>query len=360
MQTVWVGTRKGLFVVRRDASGWHLGEPSFAGEPVTQLALDAGSGAWHVALRLGHFGVKMWRSVDAGTSWEPLAAPAFPPKPAAGPWHDDATPWTVDLVWGLEAGAGELWAGCLPAGLFHSRDGGASWQLVRSLWERPERREWGGGGYDYAGIHSIVVDPRDPRHLTVAISSGGVWQTRDRGETWECTSAGMIADYMPPERREDPLIQDPHRVVPCAAHPDVLWCQHHAGLYRSGNGGLRWERIAPPAPSAFGFAVAAHPTDPLRAWFVPAHSDARRMPVDGRMVVNETRDGGRTFVSHSAGLPQRDAYHLVYRHALAVSPDGQSLAMGSTTGGLWISEDEGRSWECVSRDLPPIAVVRCS
>jgi hypothetical protein len=360
MQTVWVGTRKGLFVVERRGGAWTLGKPAFPGEPVTQVLVDPVDGAWYVALRLGHFGVKMWKSGDAGGRWQPIAAPAFPPKPTEGLSHDDPTPWTVDLIWGLEAGTGELWAGCLPAGLFHSRDGGASWQVVRSLWDRPERRGWLGGGYDHAGIHSILVDPRDPRHVTIAVSCGGVWQTRDRGEVWECTSKGMLADYMPPERREESNIQDPHRIGQCVAQPDVLWCQHHGGLYRSIDGGMRWDPIANPAPSAFGFAVAAHPSDPLRAWFVPAHSDAQRMPVDGRLVVNETRDGGRTFTSHCEGLPQRDAYHLVYRHALAVSPDGTALAMGSTTGGLWVSEDEGHSWQCVSRDLPPIAVVRCA
>jgi hypothetical protein len=360
MDTVWIGTRKGLFVARRNAGGWTLGQPAFPGEPVTQVAVDGKDGAWYAALRLGHFGVKLWKSADRGASWQAIAAPAFPPKPTEGPWSDDPTPWTVDLVWGLEANGGELWAGCLPAGLFHSRDGGASWHLARSLWEQPERREWGGGGYDHAGIHSIVVDPRDARHVTIASSSGGVWQTRDRGETWQSTCKGMAASYVPPERAEDPTVQDPHRVVECAAHPDVLWCQHHGGMYRSADGGLRWQRIAPPAPSDFGFAVAAHPTDPLRAWFVPAHSDAQRMPVDGRMVVTETRDGGKTFVTHGEGLPQHDAYHLVYRHGLVVAPDGRGLAMGSTTGGLWISDDEGASWQCLSRDLPPIAVVRCA
>jgi photosystem II stability/assembly factor-like uncharacterized protein len=76
------------------------------------------------------------------------------------------------------------------------------------------------------------------------------------------------------------------------------------------------------------------------------------------MVVTETRDGGRTFQSLAYGLPPRDAYHLVYRHGLAGSADGRMLAMGSTTGGLWFSDDEGALWHCLSRDLPPIAQVR--
>jgi photosystem II stability/assembly factor-like uncharacterized protein len=359
MRTLHVATRKGLFVLAQPAAGapWRLERPHFPGEPVTQVASDGAT--WWAALRLGHFGVKLKRSTDRGASWQEVATPAFPPKPTEGPWSDDKTPWSLDLVWSLEAAAGRLWAGGLPAGLFYSDDRGDSWTLVRSLWERPERTEWFGGGYDHAGIHSIVVDPRNPRHVTLAVSCGGVWQTHDGGREWTNTSAGMDAgEYMPPERRFDPNIQDVHRLDACPAHPDVLWAQHHCGMYRSTDGGLHWQAITAPSPSGFGFAVAAHPTDPQRAWFAPAHSDAQRMPADGRMVVNETRDGGASYTAHGRGLPERDAYHLVYRHALACAPDGECLAMGSTTGGLWTSEDGGQAWTCVSRDLPPIAALR--
>lgn len=352
-----VATRKGLIEVRRSRDGWRPAGLKFAGEPVTQVL--AHEGALYAALRLGHFGVKLQRSDDGGASWQEVAAPAFPPKPAEGPWRDDPTPWSVDLLWSLEAGTGRLWAGAMPAGLFTSDDRGASWQLVTALWERPDRRDWFGGGYDHAGIHSIVVDPRDASHVTIAISCAGIWQTRDGGASWANTSEGMDAGgYMPPERRFDGNIQDVHRLAACRAHPDVLWAQNHCGMYRSTDGARSWQRFAAPAPSEFGFAVAPHPGDPQRAWFAPAHSDAQRMPVDGRMVVTETRDGGRTFVAHGEGLPGRDAYHLVYRHALVCADDGRTLAMGSTTGGLWVSEDEGASWDCVSRDLPPIAALR--
>ena len=356
--TIWVGTRKGLFAVRKGASGWTPGAPRFPGEPVSQFVRDPSSGACFAALRLGHFGVKVWKSADGGSEWKEAGAPAFPPKPTEGEWKDDATPWTVDMVWGLAAGHGTLWAGCLPAGLFKSTDGGASWQLVESLWLRPERKEWMGGGYDHAGIHSIAIDPRDAGHVTVAVSCGGVWQTRDGGKTWANTSKGMVADFMPPERKDDGNIQDVHRMVQCAARPDVLWAQNHFGIYRSEDGGMNWLRMKAPQPTDFGFAVAVHPQDADTAWFVPAHSDQQRVPADGRMVVTRTRDGGASFDTIGEGLPARDAYHLVYRHALGVSGDGNTLAMGSTTGGLWVSEDGGSAWTCVSRDLPPIAIVR--
>ncbi|WP_127803545.1 sialidase family protein [Hydrogenophaga sp. NH-16] len=362
MATMLVASRKGLFVWEGAGTGWRIAALHFAGEPVTSVLADPRDGHWYAALRLGHFGVKLHRSADRGRSWAEVAAPAFPPKPAEGPMADDTTPWSVDLVWSMAAGGadepGVLWAGCLPAGLFRSEDRGASWSLNRPLWEEPDRREWFGGGYDHAGIHSIVVDPRDARHVTLGISCGGVWQTRDAGTSWSLTAQGMKADYLPAESADDGNTQDPHALVQCRAQPDALWVQHHCGIYRSTDGGALWQPITAPAPSGFGFAVACDPGNPQRAWFVPAQADVCRIPVDGRMVVLRTDDGGRSFQAFGDGLPQTHAYHLVYRHALDVDATGRVLAMGSTTGGLWVSADAGEHWQELSRDLPPLSTVR--
>lgn len=362
MHTLLVGSRKGLFVIHGEGARWEIASHHFAGDPVTQVLADPRDGAWYAALRLGHFGVKLRKSMDQGANWQEIAAPAFPLKPEHGAWADDTTPWSVDLIWALAAGGtaepGTLWAGCMPAGLFKSQDGGASWALNTPLWEEPRRRDWFGGGYDHAGIHTVLVDPRDARHLTLAISCGGVWQTRDGGASWTPTSTGMRADFMPPERADDPNIQDPHCLAQCASQPEVLWVQHHCGPYRSADGGQRWDALPAPKPSGFGFAVACDPHNPRRAWFVPAQADACRIPVDGQLVVSRTDDGGASFQVFGDGLPQHHAYHLVYRHALDVAHDGQTLAMASTTGGLWLSAHAGEAWHCVSRDLPPVAVVR--
>lgn len=362
--TLLAGSRKGLFVARRDASAapWRIEALHFAGEPVTQVLADPRDGAWYAALRMGHFGVKLRKSTDRGASWSEITAPAFPVKPTDGPWADDPTPWSVDLIWSLAYGGadepGVLWAGCLPAGLFRSADGGHTWALVDSLWLQDRRREWTGGGYDHAGIHSICVDPRDARTLRVAVSCGGVWQTGDGGATWALRASGMRATYMPEELAGEPNAQDPHAMVQCAGAPDVLWVQHHCGIWRSTDGAQSWQAIDAPAPSGFGFAVACDPANPARAWFVPAHSDAQRMAVDGALAVTRTDDGGRSFTALRAGLPQQHAYHLIYRHALDAGADGRTLAMGSTTGGLWTSGDAGESWQTLSADLPPLAVVR--
>ncbi|MEQ8967022.1 MAG: hypothetical protein RID91_14475 [Azospirillaceae bacterium] len=356
--TLLAATRKGLFTLRADAGrSWAAaGPPAFLGEPVSALLSDPRDGTLYAALRLGHFGVKLHRSRDGGVSWEEVAAPSFPAE-ADGP--EDAT--SVDMIWTLEAGdpdtPGHLWAGTLPAALFESRDHGENWRRVDALWRVPERAEWFGGGYDDAGLHSILVDPRDPARLTVAISCGGVWKSDDAGASWRLVGQGLRNDYLPPDRAYDPGPQDPHRLAHCAAAPNVVWCQHHNGVFRSEDGGETFEEIRDIRPSVFGFAVAAHPHDPATAWFVPAVKDACRVPVDGRLVVTRTSDGGRAFEAFGEGLPAAGCYDLVYRHALAVDTTGDRLAMGSTTGSLWTSADGGQRWAAVTAHLPPIAQV---
>ena len=346
---LYVATRKGLFVLN-DAT--IAGEPHFLGDPVTAV-LRSGSDLY-AALNLGHFGVKLRRSSNEGETWDEIPAPAYPPQPAG----EEKTPWKLVQVWCLEAAGESLWAGTIPGGLFRSTDRGASWTLIDSLWRRPERAEWFGGGYDHPGIHSICIDPRDARHITLGVSCGGVWQTKDCGATWSLAAKGMRAEYMPPDRGEDQNIQDPHRVVQSAGDPDVLWAQHHNGIFRSTDAAQSWQAVPGKPLSKFGFAVAVHPREPTTAWFVPAIKDERRIPVDAALCVMRTRDGGRSFQALRRGLPQEHAYDLVYRHGLAVDPSGNRLAMGSTTGGLWLSEDQGDSWRCVSSHLPPVYAVR--
>ena len=176
--------------------------------------------------------------------------------------------------------------------------------------------------------------------------------------SWRIINQGMYNEYMPPELHGDPIQQDIHRLAQCPAHPEIVWCQHHNGVFRSEDHGHTWRELAAIRPSKFGFAVAAHPRDPNTAWFVPAVKDERRVAVDGGLAVARTRDGGESFEVLRQGLPQCHAYDLVWRHALAVDATGERLAFGSTTGGLWISEDAGDSWTALDARLPPVAVAR--
>jgi photosystem II stability/assembly factor-like uncharacterized protein len=361
-----IGTRKGLFTVSFDDARVSVSQPTFVGAPVTNAVRDPRDGALYASLDHGHFGVHLHRSDDGGATWSEIAAPEYPPKPAdvshVNPMSQKEIAWATQLGWVIEPGhadePGVLWCGTIPGGLFRSDDRGDSWSFVDAFWDLPARDKWFGGGFDDAGIHSISIDPRGPGRLIVGISCGGAWRTDDGGSTWSVAALGMRSNFVPDELAGDPDTQDPHRIVRCAAAPDSLWTQHHCGIFRSVDNGDSWSEILEAGPSTFGFAVAVHPDDPDTAWFVPAVSDEVRVPVDGRLVVTRTRDGGKTFDVLSDGLPEEPAYDLIYRHGLDIDETGERLIMGSTTGSLWWSANGGDSWELVTANLPPIASVR--
>lgn len=352
---IYVATRKGLVEIHRSDASWTVGRCHFLADPVTAFFMDSRDQTLYAALNLGHFGVKLHRSDDGGDRWLELPAPAYPS--VEGESEDGPS---VSLVWSLEGGGpdrpGRLWAGTLPGGLFKSEDRGETWNLVESLWDRPERGEWFGGGFDVPGIHSVLVDPRDSDAITVGVSCGGVWKSADAGSTWELVGQGLHADYMPPDRSKDLAIQDPHRLAVCASQPDYLWTQHHNGIFKSADAGRTWKAIEKVQPSDFGFGVVVHPEDPQTAWFVPGVKDECRVPVDGKLVVIRTRDGGESFESLNQGLPE-DSFDLVYRHALDIDASGERLVMGSTTGNLWISENGGDSWVLITAHLAPVYQV---
>ncbi len=362
-----VATRKGLFrVVRSAKNTWHIKDAWFLGDNSSMVLRDARDETMYVALGHGHFGVKLHRSTDDGASWDECSAPMYPEKPEGvedvDPVRKKPIPWSTQLVWSLEPGGpdqeGRLWCGTLPGGLFRSEDRGSSWELIRALWDDPVRKQWVGGGYDWPGIHSVCVHPENAERLTLGVSVGGVWVSEDDGASWTCGSQGMRAEYMPPEQAFDPVAQDPHRVVQCRTAPDHYWTQHHNGVFKSDDGSKSWTEIENIEPSTFGFAVVVHPHDPKTAWFVPGINDEKRIPVDGKLVVTRTRDGGGSFEVLRNGLPQKQAYDLTFRHAFDIDHDGEVLAFGTTTGSLWVSEDLGDSWHLVSHNLPPVHCVR--
>lgn len=364
---ILAATRKGVFTIDKvgGRSGWKVSRVSFLGDNASIVLPDYRDGSYYVSLGHGHFGVKLHRSTDGGKKWEEIASPAMPPKdPQEEPWKDSmgrTVPESVQLTWALEAGGrdepGALWLGTIPGGLFRSRDSGKSWDMVKSLWNHPKRRVWFGGGADWPGIHSVCVSPKDTREVTVGVSCGGVWATNDGGNTWDCRAKGMWAAYMPPEQKENPYIQDPHHVVQCREQPNALWAQHHNGVFRSTDGANNWHEVKI-KPSSFGFAVVVHPRDGNVAWFVPGISDEHRIPVKGHVVVTRTRDGGKSFDVLKKGLPQRHAYDLTFRHGMDIDDSGDRIAFGTTTGSLFVTENQGDSWKAISEHLPPIYCVR--
>ena len=362
VERILVSTRKGLFTLSRNG-GWDISGVDFLGENVSLAMHDPRTGNDFAALDHGHFGVKLQRRKPGG-AWEELKAPAFPPKPEGfvdpDGWGRDI-PWNVMRVWALQPGGadqpGLIWCGTIPGGVFRSDDDGENWTFLDSVWSHPKRKKWLGGGADWPGVHSFCIDPRDSATLRFGVSCGGVWRSTDKGDTWDVTATGLRAEWVPPEQVYDPEIQDVHYLAQSRGEPDKMWVQHHNGIFRTTDSGISWSEITGVDPSTFGFAVAVHPQQGDTAWFVPGIKDEQRIPADGAFVVTRTRDGGKSFEKLTNGLPQRHAYDIVLRHGLALDETGNTLVMGSSTGGLWVSENQGDNWKAVSNTLPPVYAV---
>ncbi len=361
---ILVGTRKGLFALTREsgAAKWDTTCLGFLGDPVSAVLSDQRDGTLYAGLELGHFGVKLHRSDDQGKSWNEVEHPKFAgeqhPTPETFDQPVDYEGPTVDSIWSLDSAGPDqpasLWAGTVSGGLFRSDDRGDSWSLNQPFWETfgPEKRQ-GPPPHEKPAVHSVVVHPNDSRRILLGTTSG-VWKSEDGGQSWRVGGPGMFMEPLPPEINKNPDEQDPHMLVQCAAAPDVLWVQHHCGVYRSDDWAESWQEIEAVQPSKFGFAVAVHPGDPDCAWTVPGVKDECRLPVDGKLVVARTRDGGKSFDVLREGLPQQHAYDLVWRHALDIDDSGNCLAFGSTTGNLWFTDNQGDSWQHLSGHLPPV------
>lgn len=345
-----VGTRKGLFIaesgVGRDA--WSIRGPycetwpmnHAVGDPATGTIYGAGGNEW--------FGPAVWKSTDLGATWthssEGLAY-------AAGEEP-------IKSVWSLAPSNGDLYAGVQPAGLFRSSDRGETWSHVAGLRDHPSRPHWQPGG---AGLilHSLVVDPDDHERLWVGISAAGVFHSADGGRTWEPRNRGTRADFMPDGQNTPEFGQCVHSIVKAPGMRDRLYQQNHCGMYRSDDGGRNWTSIEAGLPSSFGFPSAAHPRDPETLFLLPLNGDsAGRFVPDAKAAVWRTRDRGATWAALRNGLPQENAYFGVLRQAMAtdrLAPAG--VYFGTSSGALFASADEGENWSVVAEYLPGILSV---
>lgn len=388
---ILLGTRKGTIIFDRTNAGWRPRPITHAGIPVCYAARDPRDGTLWASLDHGHWGPKLSRSRDGGTTWADITSLKYPqgaryivkylPTPDFNPESPSAQPEYANAavlkIWNIAFGSadqpGRLYAGTIPGGLFVSDDGGDTWELNRPLWNHPSRggdlfasdasseNQWNGtpASIDYGifepGIHSIIVNPSNHNHLYVAVSTAGVIESTDGGKSWASRNRGMLNDYMPDPESE--WGHDPHFVTSCKAQPEHLWQQNHCGIFYSDNAAKSWSKVSMPELRVnFGFPIAVDANDGRTAWVVPASADSERMAIDGGLFVARTSDGGQSWQTFREGLPQDNAYDIVLRHGLDVS--GNYLCFGSTTGNVYLSEDRGETWQCLGSNFPPIYSVR--
>ena len=347
---VLIGTKKGAFLLESDKArrSWSLRGPFCDTWPINHIAADPETGIIYAGGGNEWFGPAVWKSTDLGESWthssEGLAYP------------EGETP--VKTVWSIAPRNGRIYSGVEPAGLFVSEDKGESWSHVQGLRDHPSREHWqpGGGGLI---LHSIVPHAADPGQIWVGISTAGVFHTADGGKSWEPRNQGTRCDFLPEDQRYPEFGQCVHCVVAASGMPERLYQQNHCGMYRSDDGGKSWVSIEEGLPSSFGFPAAAHPRDPGTVFLLPLNGDIKgRYVPDGAAAVWRTRDGGTNWQALREGLPQQNAFIGVLRQAMATDRlDPAGVYFGSSSGSLFASPDEGESWACIAEHLPAISSV---
>lgn len=364
---VLVATRKGAWVFRGDAKrkSWRADGPHFLGHIIHHLVLDPRDGRTLLAAaKTGHLGPTVFRSTDLGRTWtEAKKPPAFPKAKKGDTGRSvDHTFWLTPCH---ENEPNAWYAGTSPQGLFRSDDGGQSWEPISGLNDDPKYREWMGsaqdGTPDGPKLHSIIVDPRDPKHLYFGMSGGGVHESLDGGKTWAPLVQGM--QVVEGFDAANIAFHDPHCVRLCPSNPDRLYQQNHCGIYRIDRPSREWSRIGKRMPKEVGdvgFTMVVHPRDADTAWVLPMDGTTvwPRTSPGGKPSVYVTKNAGKSWKRLDTGLPKNQAWWTVKRQAMSADQrDPVGLYFGTTSGELWMSRDEGKRWSNIARHLPEIYAV---
>ena len=361
-----VATRKGAFFLdSRPGGDWAVRGPVMLGAEINHIVLDPRDGrTLLMAAHPGHLGPTVYRSSDNGQTWTEASRPPAFPKAEDG--KGETVRKTFWLTPGHASEPGVWYAGISPPALFRSEDGGDTWEGVKGFNEHPNRREWAGIGEEFeipGGnlLHSIQIDPRDPRHMYVGISVGGVFETRDQGATWEPINKGIVSYFLPDPEAE--FGHDPHCLRIHPMNPDLLYTQTHTGIFRMDREEACWQHIGAAMPQEvgdIGFPIVLHPRDPNTAWVFPMDGTEiwPRTSPGGRPAAYRTSDGGRTWTRQDGGFPREHGYFTVKRQAMTCDGgDPLGLYLGTTGGQIWGSLDEGHNWVKLADALPEILAV---
>jgi hypothetical protein len=350
-----IGTRKGLWLATsRDRLTWELSPPHFLMHEIPSVAVDARGGRTRLfaGLRSEHWGPTVVHSDDLGATW------SEPEQGAIGFGADDGA--ALERVWQVQPDSadrpGVVWAGCEPISVWRSTDDGQHFDLVRGLWDHPHRSEWG-AGYGGAAAHTVLPSPADDT-VHVAMSTGGVYRSDDAGISWQPRNHGISAYFLPGPAPE--FGQCVHKVARDGEDPRRLYAQNHHGVYRSDDAGDTWTSIADGLPSDFGFVMLTHPRRGGTLWVVPLVADSERVPPEGHLAVHRSEDAGRTWQRLDSGLPAVH-WNAVLRDAACVDDaEPVGVYLGSRSGDVFASSQEGRGFVHVAEGLPDVLSVRAA
>jgi photosystem II stability/assembly factor-like uncharacterized protein len=381
---VLAGTRKGAFILASDGKrkDWDVSGPFFTGWEVYHMkGSPADPNRIYASQTSGWFGQIIQRSSDGGKTWE---TPGGGPEKGPQGWsmgesnkfvYDTSAetgapltthqfydgkqhPWEFKRVWHLEPSLSDpdtVYAGIEDAAIFRSTDGAHSWHELSGLRGHGTGPRWqpGAGGMC---LHTILIDPKNPQRMYIAISAAGAFRTDDGGKTWKPINRGLRSQYIPDQDAE--VGHCVHHIALHGSNPDTLFMQKHWDVMRSDNAGDQWREVSGNLPTDFGFVIDVHAHEPETIYVVPIKSDSEHFPLDGKLRVYRSRTGGNEWEELSKGLPEKDCYVNVFRDAMSVDTlDSCGIYFGTTGGQIYCSPDAGDTWSPIVRDLPAVLSV---
>ena len=351
-----IGTAKGLIVYDFSNPQPELAHIHFPGFDVSMVFVDDHTHRWWVGVNHKHWGQKLHFSDDGGVTWHETKLPAF--QGAALP---NGNPAKLRQIWCMNSSCHNdkhrLWMGTDPGGLFVSSDQGKTFDLVESLWNHPSRKtegQWFGAGSDHPFIHSIVIDPGDQRHIYIAVSCAGVFESRDGGDSWQAKNTGLVAAYLPNHHVE--VGHGPHIARKHPAQNNILWQQNHCGIYYSEDAGNNWQHVSHPKTIPYyGFALVTDETNASKAWVIPVESDEQRIAPGYKLRVYRTDDFGSSWSSDSQGLPDVQVFDIVLRQAFERA--GEFMLFGTTNGNVYYRQNDQSDWLILNSNLTKVNSV---
>jgi hypothetical protein len=313
---LFVGTSDGLAICEHRGGDWRETRRSLVGHTITCVSASG-------AALLAGTNDGVWRSEDAGQSWQAA-------DQGLSIRH---TRWLAHHP-GVE---GLAFAGTEPAGIFVTRDGGASWRGCPEVERLRDQHRWflpyspGAGCVRSFACHG--------ERIYAAVEIGGLLRSDDFGANWRLVE-GSTGE--PDHNAIVPrtfLHPDIHEVAVLPSSPDMVFAATKHGLYRSADGGRKWLHVY---ADCYIRALWIDPGDPQHLVAGPADD----VSINGQ--IEESRDEGWSWRVAMVGLPGPWRRSVVERLTLV----GEELFAVVANGQLFAASPATLEWRRVLADLP--------